>query len=172
MTFEPPADGEFHLSLERWDEEQRAWRALRKDERGLHTAPHSKEQVFVGLEAVRAKESARRRLVDVAIAKIRSARGRLPIRDLAARLDVGERRLERMFRDEVGLAPKHFSRIVRLEAALTALKAGRPQVEVAFDCGYSDQPHLLRDFRAFTGQSPDAYFAGNLAAPLAGQDDE
>lgn len=119
------------------------------------------EALLARLEAVRATDSTRRQLVDAAIARICSTRGQLPIRDLAAELSVGERRLERLFRDEVGLAPKHFSRIVRLGEALAALRAGRPQIEVAIDCGYSDQPHLQREFRAFTGQSPNAYLTGD-----------
>lgn len=111
------------------------------------------------LDDAGAGHSPGRALVDAAIARIRQARGRRPIRDLATELAVGERRLERLFRDEVGLPPKFFSRIVRLEAALAALRAGGEPASVALACGYSDQPHLLRDFRALTGTSPTAWFA-------------
>ena len=46
---------------------------------------------------------------------------------------------------------------------------------VAAVCGYADQPHLVRDFVAFTGLAPGAWLAaevGNLQAadPVAGRD--
>jgi len=68
------------------------------------------------------------------------------------------RQLERRFRAETGLSPRLLARIIRFQRVLRAL--GREDAEwvsVALDCGYSDQPHLIRDFRAFTGQTPAAF---------------
>lgn len=91
-----------------------------------------------------------------AVAALLSSRGKRPVADVAKDLGWSLRRLERVFRDEVGLPPKLFARIVRLNAALASLpEEGRVDlVDVALDCGYFDQSHLLRDFRLLVGASP------------------
>ena len=64
-----------------------------------------------------------------------------------------------LFRRAVGLAPKVYCRVLRLQRALVRL-AARPDaslVELAMDAGYSDQPHLNRDFRELAGMAPGQY---------------
>ncbi|MCR9145153.1 MAG: helix-turn-helix domain-containing protein [bacterium] len=76
--------------------------------------------------------------------------------EIAQRLNCKPRRLERRFRDYVGLSPKRMQRIMRLQYAF-AMHRGRPErswVELALDAGYFDQPHFIKDFRALTGYSP------------------
>ena len=68
--------------------------------------------------------------------------------------DLGERRLERAFRDRVGVSPKRLARILRFRSAYVALARGGAQAAVAFDAGYADQAHLLRDFRELAGAPP------------------
>jgi AraC-like DNA-binding protein len=97
--------------------------------------------------------------VEVGVARIAAARGRLGVRALAASLGIGERRLERAFVTRVGVPPKLLARIVRFRAACRALARGRAQAEVAFGCGYADQSHLLRDFRDFAGAPPSQVLA-------------
>ena len=65
------------------------------------------------------------------------------------------------FRREVGLAPKQYCRVRRFSAVVERLAAGRDVnwAEVALDAGYSDQPHLIREFRSFAGLTPGAYQA-------------
>ena len=49
--------------------------------------------------------------------------------------------------------------MLRFQAAVARL-AARPlarAIDVALDAGYSDQPHLHRDFRALAGMSPERY---------------
>lgn len=70
------------------------------------------------------------------------------------------RQLERRFRSETGLTPRLLSRIVRFQRVFRGLAgagAGSDWVSLALDCGYADQPHLIRDFREFTGQTPAAF---------------
>ncbi len=63
------------------------------------------------------------------------------------------------FRASVGLTPKVYCRIRRFQAVIDRLALGRPVewAAVALDGGYSDQPHLNREFRAFSGVTPAAY---------------
>lgn len=94
------------------------------------------------------------RVVQAAVSIIAKGGGRVPVREIAARLQVGERRLERAFSDRVGVGPKRLSRILRFRRASAALARGARQADVAFDAGYSDQAHLLRDFRELAGAPP------------------
>jgi len=87
---------------------------------------------------------------------ILEARGQARIDAVAESLGWSRRRLERLFRDEIGVSPKLYSRIVRLNVALASLDAAeRPSaVDFALDAGYFDQAHLLRDFRSLAGRTP------------------
>jgi AraC-like DNA-binding protein len=66
--------------------------------------------------------------------------------------------LERHFRAAVGATPKTVSRLARLHHICRLWDAGKTLTEIAFAAGYSDQPHMVRDFRLFTGASPEAFF--------------
>lgn len=82
-----------------------------------------------------------------------------PIAAVVGELDLGARRFTRRFTEEVGVSPKLFCRIRRFQRALRLIEeAPRPAwAAIAAACGYCDQAHLIRDFRAFSGLSPTAY---------------
>lgn len=84
--------------------------------------------------------------------------------DLAARLEVSTRRLQRLFADHVGRGPKWVINRFRVhEAAERAAGAGPGSpidwAALAADLGYSDQSHLVRDFTRAVGTPPDRYAA-------------
>lgn len=102
-----------------------------------------------------------------------AGRGRPGIAEVAARLDTTSRRLERQFARHVGVRPKLFARIARLQAALALLdqaERGRA-AEWALEAGYFDQAHLARDFRVIAGRSAlrprgaDGEMARHFTAP-------
>jgi AraC-like DNA-binding protein len=81
-------------------------------------------------------------------------RGAMPIGRLAAALGWSERRLYRHFTAEFGLPPKRAARLLRFDRARRLLGQGVPSAEVAARTGYADQPHLVREMRAFSGLTP------------------
>jgi AraC-like DNA-binding protein len=85
--------------------------------------------------------------------------GRVPVGDLAAELGWSRKRIVARFREEVGLAPKAAARLLRFERARElASRADRPDwLRLALECGYYDQSHLINDFRAFTGGTPETF---------------
>lgn len=75
---------------------------------------------------------------------------------LARAAGLSSRQLRRRFTRALGLGPKQALRICRLRAALDAA-VGSDELSwssVAHDHGYADQPHLVREFVAFTRLSP------------------
>jgi len=82
---------------------------------------------------------------------------------VAARLSLSPRRLTDVFTAEVGLAPKVFARIARFRRALALAQRARAGTvdwaQLAAAAGYADQSHLIRDFRAFSGDAPTALLA-------------
>jgi len=104
------------------------------------------------------------RLLARAVHTLSKTQGTLSVHELAREVDVNRRRLERRFSSGVGVAPKHLARIVRLQAAVSRLATGEYDrlTDLAHDAGYFDQAHFIREFREFTGQTPGAFFSGNL----------
>lgn len=102
--------------------------------------------------------------IDPVIARARGALERGASVDSVARdLGYSTKRLRRSFAAAIGVTPRCYARIARLQRVLAAANSGqRPAwVEVALDCGYYDQAHLISDFRALTGVTPTAYRARN-----------
>lgn len=98
-------------------------------------------------------------LATVALDLVAQTKGRIPIRALAERLGVGERRLRRRFIDEVGLSPKACARISRFKALLHASSRSSRWAEAADVFGFVDQAHLIGEFRDFMGTAPGRFFA-------------
>lgn len=87
--------------------------------------------------------------------------GRVRIDDLAGSLGLHVRALERLCVVEFGMSPKRLARLARFRHVLARLHAGGfgTLADLALECGYSDQPHLTRDFKDLTGRLPGERFA-------------
>jgi len=79
--------------------------------------------------------------------------------DLCALAGLRKRTLQRMFVEYAGVSPAWVIRRYRLLEAAEAVRSGHPVswADLAAGLGYADQAHLIRDFRAATGQTPAAY---------------
>jgi AraC-like DNA-binding protein len=73
-----------------------------------------------------------------------------------------------LFRSAVGLNPKHYYRIRRFNFAVRSMAAGDGQGfgDIAAAAGYSDQAHMIREFREFAGVAPTKYRPGAPDRPL------
>ena len=79
--------------------------------------------------------------------------------ELAAQLNLGERALQRLFNEYVGVSPKWVIRRSRLHDAAARLDNAEEVnlTQLAADLGYSDQAHFTRDFKTLVGRSPSDY---------------
>jgi AraC-like DNA-binding protein len=98
-------------------------------------------------------------LIATAVHSIRASRGSLRIDRLARHMGLSQSALERRFRREVGASPKKFAALVRLRHVVRLRRAGVSLTDIAHAAGYADQPHFIKDFRRFTGQAPESFFA-------------
>jgi AraC-like DNA-binding protein len=74
---------------------------------------------------------------------------------------VSFRQFERQFLDRIGTTPTMFIRQARFAKAFW-LKRTRPELtwtSIAYECGYFDQMHFIRDFKLFTSATPTTYKA-------------
>jgi AraC-like DNA-binding protein len=93
-----------------------------------------------------------------------TSHGQLSIERLASGHGVSYKRLERAFARDVGLSPKHFARVARVQRALelaTTWRAGLARL--AAECGYADQAHFSREFSRLVGLTPRAFLAARFA---------
>lgn len=74
--------------------------------------------------------------------------------DWAVAAPWGARQLRRLVKQRLGVSPKAWLRVERLQMGLEAVTSGTPLGEVAARCGYSHAAHMVREFRALTGLSP------------------
>ena len=94
-------------------------------------------------------------LAERAVEVLDQADGDLRVADLARQLGVGLRTLQTRFLDAVGITPKEYARVRRLQALLRTLDAEREAIaDAAALHGYSDQSHATRDLLRFTGTTP------------------
>jgi AraC-like DNA-binding protein len=97
-------------------------------------------------------------------ARVIDCRGLVSVDQLAENAGVSSRQLERRFLQDVGIGPKLLARIVRFQQVFRAVGQSNPAwSEVAVECGYYDQAHLIRDFNQFAQQTPAVLFASQSA---------
>jgi len=97
------------------------------------------------------------RAVEAAVASIDARRGATGLAHIAHQAGVSLRHLERQFNADVGLPPKAYARLVRLQEALRRVGTGRPLADIAIACGYYDQAHMANDFARLAETSPAAW---------------
>lgn len=92
------------------------------------------------------------------------SQGQIGLADLADKMNLHRRNMERKFISAIGMSPKQLTRVARLQATLKMLeqKNSTTLTEIAYESGYYDQAHFIKDFREFTGMSPKSFFADNL----------
>ena len=97
-----------------------------------------------------------------------ASHGAAPISELVRESGWSRRHFTKRFAEQAGLTPKTFARVLRFDRAKARLQEPFASLaEVALDCGYYDQAHFNRDFRAFAGRTPAELLASRLPAGYA-----
>lgn len=98
-------------------------------------------------------------LIPASLQRLKTSNGLYSIPELARELSISQRQMERIYQTQVGMTPKQYAQLMRVDAARLALKQtdGRSSAEVAANFGFYDQSHFIREFSAVIGISPHAY---------------
>lgn len=93
---------------------------------------------------------------DRAMLELVRMQGNLPIEQVASLACLSLRQFERVSKERIGVPPKLFARLTRFSKAYR-LREAFPRwswTRIAYECGYFDQMHLIRDFKQFAGTAP------------------
>lgn len=77
-----------------------------------------------------------------------------PVDVVAGELGLTSRQLRRVLLAEVGLTPKVYQRVVRMQRFLALAERFGGLADAAADAGYADQSHLTREVRLLAGLTP------------------
>lgn len=105
----------------------------------------------------------KRDFMDEALFQIRASGGSLRLSSLAEDLQISLRTLQRKFKDRVGISPKSFARIVRFNRIIRSIpnQESPDWYDLVFQGGYYDQMHFIKEFKQYTGKTPENYLQVN-----------
>lgn len=81
----------------------------------------------------------------------------ISVTELASVACLSKKQFERLFNELVGANPKEYARVVRFQKSLKLLQHYSEdinQAQLAYQCGYADQSHFIREFKQFSGYTP------------------
>ena len=123
-------------------------------------APDDKIEILFRALAARFLERTRHPAVELALARFARAPHRLSIGGIAREAEVSQKKLIRLFSEQVGTTPKTYLRVARFQRVIAKVHAapGVDWMEIVERHGYYDQPHFIREFKEFSGFTPGEYF--------------
>ena len=82
------------------------------------------------------------------------------IANLAAINQTGYKKIDRLFRRHIGLSPKLYARIVRLNQCMLARQQNKKQrlTDIAYQSNFFDQTHFTKEVKHLTGMLPSEIF--------------
>lgn len=81
----------------------------------------------------------------------------LSLEDISKQIDISKFYFQRLFKQQTHLSPHAYMMQKRVEKAKMLLRKGCSLSEVAYTCGFSDQSHFYKRFKAFMGITPGEY---------------
>ncbi|GAB3276580.1 hypothetical protein GCM10027347_50200 [Larkinella harenae] len=97
------------------------------------------------------------KLIMEAVRLIHQSKGAIRIHQLNQQLMISQSPFEKRFRKLVGTTPKKFASIVRFNAVLNQLNGPKSLMDLCFENNFFDQAHFSKDFKLFTGESPESF---------------
>ncbi|SRX73746.1 helix-turn-helix domain-containing protein [Aequorivita antarctica] len=111
--------------------------------------------------------------VDAALRLLMTHNGNMPIEKTASVSCLSIKQFERKCKERIGMNPKLFARILKFSKAYR-LHESCPELnwtQIAYEAGYYDQMHMIRDFKTFAGVNPSVIEQQLLSTPLRMQKD-
>ena len=89
------------------------------------------------------------------------------VADVSREIGWSRRWFSHAFSEQVGMTPKRYCRLMRFQRVVRQIASDQPVdwVDVAVAGGFCDQAHLIHEFRAFSGLSPERYLTAERPFP-------
>lgn len=102
-------------------------------------------------------------------ARIYASGGKVPMKTLVEETGYSACYIRRNFERVHGVAPKMFEKFIRFQNVLHLInhKADKSYEELALECGYYDQAHMIHEFKRFAGLTPEVYRSVTAKMPPA-----
>lgn len=97
------------------------------------------------------------RLIVEAVKLIYQTNGAIRIKELNEKLLISQSPFEKRFRKVVGTTAKKFASIVRFNSVLDSLNETKTLSEICYENNFFDQAHFIKDFKQFTGDTPENF---------------
>jgi len=97
--------------------------------------------------------------IQIAAQMLYREKGQFRVADLAEYCNLSARQLQRQFQNVVGVSPKTLARTIRFEEIRNRLmfNPDTSLTDLAYEFGFTDQAHFIRDFKEFTGKTPGEF---------------
>ncbi len=135
-----------------------------QDAANFHEIRHAIEQFLL-----QKREKLKRALpFDQAMLELVRFDGNVKMEKIASLACLSLRQFERLSKERIGVPPKVFARLVRFSKAYRMREnfPGMSWTSIAYECGYFDQMHFIRDFKEFAGISPGVIEKDLASTPL------
>ena len=152
-----PANELFNLSLALDDIFEKS--KVSEVEEKLLSAASDKQRIRIVEQFLLAqlKDIQADKLIVEAVKIIYQSNGTIRIKELNEKLFISQSPFEKRFRKVVGTTPKKFASIVRFHAVLDNLNNTKSLTEICYENNFFDQAHFIKDFKEFTGDTPENF---------------
>ncbi|WP_223789474.1 helix-turn-helix domain-containing protein [Marinicella meishanensis] len=101
-------------------------------------------------------------VIDQSVQAILSCQGMVDMVSLERQSALSTAQFRKRFREEVGLSPKKYAKVIKVNAILSAMERAQGHqklTDIVYDFGYFDQSHFIKDFKSVVGKTPSKYLS-------------
>ncbi len=126
------------------------------------------DQFFLTKLVNNQKYISKTQLIKSALTQINLKEGHLDLEKMADKYGISSRYLNKLFVQNTGVSPKQYHQIIRFQQSLQLLNKGTESLTaIAYQSGYFDQSHFIKEFKKFTRTLPSDFQLANNTAILA-----
>lgn len=97
------------------------------------------------------------KLIIEAVKLIYQSKGTIKVKELNEKLFISQSPFEKRFRKVVGTTAKKFASIVRFNSVPDNMNEAKTLTEICYENHFFDQAHFIKDFKQFTGDTPEIF---------------
>ena len=102
--------------------------------------------------------SDKEKINDYLVSRITRAKGQVTIQQLEEETNYSACYLRRIFKSYHGISPKQFAQYIRFQNLLEQINKDDIRFDdIALECGYYDEAHMMREFKNYTGKTMEQY---------------